>query len=454
MPKLLHSLLLIAIGIGALQLLVALFVPHGSDSNLYSAKQFLTFQERRDSWKPMIAAYHYAAAEHAIPLYEEIFFRQKIKFQYPPSSLIIVPWLEQAMPWGAGRARFTSWGFVVLSGLATWLILWRGAGGPALSPARWRVFAGLKLAVITAALTAMDYPIVRAYALGQVQTWINGLVAVALWLWAVQGRLGAGFLVGVACLIKPTYAVVVLWGLLRRQMRFCAGAALALIAGLSWSIARFGWRDHQDYLRALSFLSRHGEGFHANQSVNGLLNRLFLNGAEWNPNGFPPYHAVVYAGTVLGSVLLIGVLLRAAYARRARAPSALEFSAALLTATMASPIAWEHHYGILLPIYALLLLQLVRTGLASDPRWVIALLTSYLLTSIAFPFVDVSARVPGLNLLQSHLFFGALSLLALLYAVDRPPQPIAERDGARTRQQPPTAIEMETSAGGSGRPIR
>jgi len=33
---------------------------------------------------------------------------------------------------------------------------------------------------------------------------------------------------------------------------------------------------------------------------------------------------------------------------------------AILTCVMASPVAWEHHYGILMPFYAVLLPALVR----------------------------------------------------------------------------------------------
>src|SRR5256885_14747994 len=40
-----------------------------------------------DSWGIMAYALQYARSPHTTPLYTEIFFNQRLKFQYPPSSL-------------------------------------------------------------------------------------------------------------------------------------------------------------------------------------------------------------------------------------------------------------------------------------------------------------------------------------------------------------------------------
>ena len=75
---------------------------------------------------------------------------------------------------------------------------------------------------------------------------------------------------------------------------------------------------------------------------------------------------------------------------------------------MASPIAWEHHYGITLPMYAILLASSLR-----DRTRLVLLGVSYVLVST---FVQVTNLLAGgpLNILQSTLFVGALVLLVLL----------------------------------------
>ena len=42
-----------------------------------------------DSWKPMRAAYLWFKQGDGTPIYQHVFFQEHIKFQYPPSSLLI-----------------------------------------------------------------------------------------------------------------------------------------------------------------------------------------------------------------------------------------------------------------------------------------------------------------------------------------------------------------------------
>jgi alpha-1,2-mannosyltransferase len=117
------------------------------------------------------------------------------------------------------------------------------------------------------------------------------------------------------------------------------------------SIWLYGFGSLFDYVSVLSYLSRHGEAFRANQSVNGLVNRLLLSGnsLRWDPHSFPAFNSTVYAGTLAtGIVLLTFALLW----RVRRKPTSVELALIMLTLTIAPPIAWEHHYGVLLPIIA------------------------------------------------------------------------------------------------------
>jgi alpha-1,2-mannosyltransferase len=93
-----------------------------------------------------------------------------------------------------------------------------------------------------------------------------------------------------------------------------------------------------------------------------------------------------------------------------------------LTATMVSPIAWEHHYGIVLPLFAVLVPASLEVSACG--RWTAALLAlSFVLTAQFLAPVQYVAAT-ALNPLQSYLLFGALLLLGIAYAgaIRRPPE--------------------------------
>ena len=79
---------------------------------------------------------------------------------------------------------------------------------------------------------------------------------------------------------------------------------------------------------------------------------------------------------------------------------------------MASPIAWEHHYGLLLPVFALLLPALRRRPLFGSATLPL-LAGAYVLTSHTLRITDALARTPW-NAVQSYILLGALVMLVLL----------------------------------------
>ena len=93
-----------------------------------------------------------------------------------------------------------------------------------------------------------------------------------------------------------------------------------------------------------------------NQSVNGLLNRWFHNGDSlvFEDHAFSPPHSIVAAGTTIAAIVLLGLafLLPFLCPRRDRR---FDLPIVAMTATVVSPIAWEHHYAVALPLFAIVL---------------------------------------------------------------------------------------------------
>jgi hypothetical protein len=151
------------------------------------------------------------------------------------------------------------------------------------------------------------------------------------------------------------------------------------------------------------------------------LNRALHNGPnlEWLPTEFAPYNAVVYYGTMVSSALLILCALwpfaKKTQASQATAPlrDHIDLCILFVTCTIASPIAWDHHYGLLLPMFAFV--YPIFWGRKMSAAYALALLfLSYILTANLF-VIAVDAADGPFNFLQSYMWFGALIFLVLLY---------------------------------------
>ena len=260
--------------------------------------RFLHRVQGADSWKPMETARAFTRT-HATGLYEQIFFTDHVKFQYPPTALLFFGALERP------TLNLISWfATLVTAGLVAVILRvaiacsWDGGEGSG------NLSLALDALVLVAALTF--YPFIKAYSLGQIQASLNLLFAFVMLAW-MRGRRGvAGAALGLICLVKPTYGLVYVWGALRREWRFVAFGALVAGGGLALSLWRYGLHDHLEYPRVLSYIAARGEAFYANQSINGVLNRLLFNGSnlEWHDHAFPPVNPLVSSGTFAGFVLL------------------------------------------------------------------------------------------------------------------------------------------------------
>lgn len=360
-----------------------------------------------DSWGPMdVALWHIDSRDPRL-LYDAVLFQQGVKFQYPPTALLVRDVLLHSLGASAlpQALNVITWVAVAVTALVAGVLLAWGSAG------RRRA----TLMLLGSAATLTFYPVVKAYELGQIQAWISALAAVILWAW-IRGRRGlAGVLLGLICLIKPHFALVGLWALLRGERRFAGAAALTALTGLGLSTLRYGLDNHLNYLAALSFLGRHGESYYPNQSANGLLHRFFLNGDNlaWHSDSFPPFHPLVFVGTLCSSLVLAALALFWPGTTRTRG-GPFDLSGVLLATVMASPITWESHYGLLPPLIAILAPWVLRVG--ATTHWPGFLLTAgYLLSANFFAVTRRLAETPW-NPLQSYLYFGALLIFGLLLA--------------------------------------
>jgi hypothetical protein len=364
-----------------------------------------------DSWRPMQVALQFLDDHPGQPVYQAVLFDQRVKFQYPPSSLLPFKALESlSLPIDA--VTLNAWSRVALVAVAFMtLAIFRRSLRHRIPAAEVPGATSLWIwAALAAGFTLTFYPLAMGFYEGQIQTWVTLLFSGVVFAW-MSGRIGlAGVLCGCMVAIKPQWGLMLPWALVRRQWGFAGGLTATLAVIATASIWVFGLASHVDYLHALQMMARHGEVFYANQSVNGLLNRWIFSSCSGPPTFFAPYHPAVYAGTIVTSLAIAGLAIFFRSGEHSRAPT-IDLSIAALSFTMASPIAWDQHYGIMLPVFAVAVAVALARRRDAGALWFLG--AAYALSSNDFVTPGCPSRL--MNVIQSHLFFGAVLLMIVLY---------------------------------------
>jgi alpha-1,2-mannosyltransferase len=392
----------------------------GYTTTLRYARMAVEHEATADSWRPMLQALD--ARDRGEPVYETVFFADRVKFQYPLTTLFLPMAMRSPSRTGntlikaLNRASLAASLVFVACTAALFILTWFGARPD------WRAWpTWIGLGTIVAG-SVLFHPALMSYVLGQIQSFVNAALAAMLLAWWLNRRVAAGVALGIACLIKPHFALLIVWGLLRRAWSFAASAAVVIAIGGASALAVFGVRDNLDYARVVSYMAARGEAIAANQSVNGLLNRLVQppEARDWDFHSFPPPHPVVRTGTLVAAFVLVGAALFLPYAL-GFGGTALDMAIAGLSVTMASPIAWDHHYGILLP--ALVLAAGLALRLPAARRWWLLVLgiAFALGGSLWEPLAFVED--PPANIVQSYVLAAGAAALFVMYRLG----PVAAR---------------------------
>jgi hypothetical protein len=342
----------------------------------------------------------FRAPAHTI--YAQLFFVEHAKFIYPPSSLFLTEALDAAPHLGLSpKSAMTllirlSWATLLVLAV----LLYRARrGGISWAEAACLVVLGI-----------LFLPVAEGLYRGQVQTLLTALWGAAALLWFYGKKGWAGVALALSCAFKPQMALFALWGATRKEWRFTS-ALLGVVAAIeACSVAHFGLRNNLDYLAVLSYLSRHGEALWANQSVNGLMNRILGNGnaSTWSSTVYPPYNLIVYAASTLATLVAVTVGIVLPWRGKWMATTA-DFLLFGCLATMASPIAWEHHYSVF--FFAVVYL-LARAESLTTPQWV----------TLCIAVLAMSNRLPPLDAMRhgiaalagGYLFYSGLAVMAVL----------------------------------------
>lgn len=381
--------------------LVAHFVFHtGVDEMRGRYVDFLRFRQFTDSWGPMLGSVDYFLAHPSLRIYQARLYDTLI---YPLTSILPLFWMKRlGMP--------DSEVFRILM-LGSWLAVCAVVALQVRIAAKIIGKGSLSWqAAVATAVGAFFMPITLAFSLGQAQIFLDLFFTLLVLFWFEGRERPAGLMMALLTMVKPQFGLLLLWAALRRRWN-TLGTGIAMLAlGGAFSLSAFGVRNNLDYLRVLLGLSRKAQSHYANQSMFGLLNRAIFNGENlsYHPYIYPPYVPWVYHVTIATTAALI--LLVLVFPWRERAGGMADLSSIGVVCVIATPMAWEHHYGVMLPIFVWLWFGVYRPGCGRV--WKLAL--AFVLVADFLSPLNLLAAVPGANVLQSYMFFGALLLLTLL----------------------------------------
>jgi hypothetical protein len=375
-----------------------------------------------DSWRPMKLAYdHWVESQEQSLLYTDLLLPIKVKFLYPPTALLITQFIEtnniNLLAFSTGTTIIFL--FLMITGVITTVLYsYKQYKAPPLSKVEQ-----IAVGILLAALLFTFYPAVKAGTLGQMQVWLNAFFAIAILCYITGYDAIAGIMIGLMASIKPHYALFIIWGLLRGNKRMVIAIIITGAVGVLLGMREFGFAMYVDYLRGLSFVTQHGESVYTNQSFNALAGRIFsvrypdlFNNLRWNGYRYPPYNIWIFSFTQITTVIVLLISLIKTKSQRTEVRIA-DFLLMGLGATLASPIAWEHHYGILFPIFVCLWLILWFGDSPFKNIWAkIAFIICYIIAANTFPFTKFLAG-SYLNVLQSYLLFAASGVFILLVLV-------------------------------------
>lgn len=398
------GLWLVAAGLAGLALWFAL----GGDLSVVRLwREILHWRVGHESWVLLERALE-LLPDNGADLYKVVYFEHGIKLSYPPSALLL---------WQAARAACSQCSANQLStaltatGLALTTAIPLVMSATLLS-APWAVEASRRdrtlIVLGVVALCGAYYPVALPTVLGQVQAWLNSLFALACWGVIRRRHVLAGVALGLMVLVKPYAALLVLWAALRGHKRLALAAVATVVGGVAVSLSLYGLESHIGYFHMAAVVAERGESLYANQSVNGLLNRLLLSPDQirWEHTAPPPFHPGVALGTRV--TLVAGSVAALWWPARTRAAGGwCDFALVSVVMLVASPIGWEHYYPLLLPLYAMFLADAPGE---TDRRSLALLLVSVVMTGV---FLGPVARIEvrPWTLLQSYQLAGALLFL-------------------------------------------
>jgi hypothetical protein len=330
--------------------------------------------------------------------------KQVYPYFYPPTFLLPMVW---ALPLDLVTAYRLWFWLDELFTLGVLLVLWRW----------WRPL-GSSVPVVLALVIALLSSIPNNHLMGQVNIPVLAIVVFGLFISEREERwargLGGGLL-GLACMMKMSPALIVAWCLLHRRylvvFSACAMAILLSLMTLPLLGVDLQLRFYTEVLPQFSSGNYNGLsvpiGMFGNHSVPNFVHQLFGGGPKLSA-----------AAAVCGTLINLGIIIGLGWAFRNRPTDLLQRGAQLgavcAVMLLVPAYTYEHHMIWLIPAATVCLVALLEGRLARAwglPIGLAVAVWCYDLATLKQLSVYLSSISPPLSFLVQELKFGALLVL-------------------------------------------
>jgi hypothetical protein len=370
--------------------------------------EFWHLRQWTDSWLPMMKSLDYFRDNPTKPIYFAPLYDTLIYSLVSELPLLLLRKLGVSDPLMLRLLAIGSF-LAVMGIIASALLMGKRLLARRGASLQWPAMVAVALAVL------FCYPVLKGFSLGNAQTYLSCGFAVLLMLWTEGHERSSGILSCALTCVKPQFALVLIWMLIRKRWNAAVAFLVTGVVLFAISTAVFGLHNNLDYLKVLSSLSHKAQSHYGNQSMFGTVNRMIFNGENlgYTPYVYTPYIPWVYKLTVTTALALLALALFFPWGKLKG--STADLAAIGIVSVASSPMAWEHHYGIVLGIFAWLWFG-YGAGQQKRP-WLTGL--AFFLTCNELSGFNFLYNHVGWNLLQSYIYIGALLLMGILMTLAR-----------------------------------
>lgn len=235
-----------------------------------------------------------------------------------------------------------------------WLIATHAALGATFFVVARRLAINRLVVLLSLLITLAFYPLwVEA---SQAQANLPILLLVTLGIVGISdGKPKAGIWIGLATALKLTPGLLLLWLLVERQYRAAAWVGAGLLGGTALG-ALLRPSDSLAYARSVVPQLATGTAYWSNQSIDGVVARLFSANPYTTPLVNLPWDKLIVV------VLVLGAFAAWWWSSRLVSEPMMRGVSFLPLLPLVSAVSWEHHLVILLPLVWLIVTVVGNRG--------------------------------------------------------------------------------------------
>jgi|SRR5579883_1725247 len=322
-----------------------------------------------------------------------------VSYNLPTNAFTLLPfaWMD------AYSARI-AWEIFSISGfIAAIIILLRIYKIP------WQ--GNLGLGVLTLAFAW--YPAYNNVTLGQLYMLLLFLFVLSLWGMTEKRIFLTSLPIAAALLLKGYGAIPLLWLLYHKRWREAAIVISTVIIVIAGTLPMLGVESWVTYYHEifLKLGQMPTDSFVVYQAINNFMRHLFIYSKDWNPYPLMALPSnIIHALVIIINLLVVGIAL--IKTGGTNDSQKISYAIAMAVGVVTSPLSFEYHYILFLPLVIGLLAKLFSEDLHFQPSSSsIIILAAIVLMALPLHYADLQTASPPLILLAYPKLYAGLIIL-------------------------------------------